>query len=312
MSALSEISATQELVAELSFKNNHITCSSLDIACHFEKRHDNVTRAIANLEIPEYFRALNFEETQQQIEMPTGGFRAEKYYEITRDGFALLCMGFTGKKAAAWKVAYINAFNQMEAKLKQPQLTPAHIRSKNIENISRLTEAVNQLPPMAWEATRSLELMIINEARDSLRSDGNMLLLEDQRSTFKAMGLDASENREHPSVKLFWQQVMEIGLPLLNRSREAMLLAISISRYSKWVKKLGLQPVMKEAELDRVFQTSKEYHYIGKKHHSRADICWFFASPYPCKWIDEQYEKSIDWFLNHHETTLAKKTTSNF
>ncbi len=221
-------------------------------------------------------------------------------------------MGFTGKKAAAWKVAYINAFNQMEAKLKQPQLTPAHIRSKNIENISRLTEAVNQLPPMAWEATRSLELMIINEARDSLRSDGNMLLLEDQRSTFKAMGLDASENREHPSVKLFWQQVMEIGLPLLNRSREAMLLAISISRYSKWVKKLGLQPVMKEAELDRVFQTSKEYHYIGKKHHSRADICWFFASPYPCKWIDEQYEKSIDWFLNHHETTLAKKTTSNF
>ena len=302
MSALIETNpSAHQLATELHIKNSKVTCSSLDIAKHFEKQHKNVLQSIRNLECSQDFNGLNFQPVKYKDEK--GELRES--FEITRDGFAYLCMGFTGKKAAAWKEAYINAFNQMEAQLKQQQQTPAQIRSKNVDNICKLTDAVNQLPPMAWEATRSLELMIINEARDSLKGDDSMLLLEDQRSTFKAMGLDASENREHPSVKLFWQQVMDIGLPLLNRSREPLLLAISTSRYSKWVKKMGLEPIMKEAELDRVFQTSKEYHYIGKKHHSRTEICWFFASPYPCKWIDEQQEKSIDWFLNHHETTLA-------
>ena len=36
---------------------------------------------------------------------------------MNRDGFALLTMGFTGKQALQWKIKYINAFNEMEAKL---------------------------------------------------------------------------------------------------------------------------------------------------------------------------------------------------
>ena len=34
---------------------------------------------------------------------------------ISRDGFTVLAMGFTGKRAMAWKLAYIAAFNAMEA-----------------------------------------------------------------------------------------------------------------------------------------------------------------------------------------------------
>ena len=37
---------------------------------------------------------------------------------MTRNGFSLLCMGFTGEKALEWKLKYIDAFNQMEEKLK--------------------------------------------------------------------------------------------------------------------------------------------------------------------------------------------------
>lgn len=33
---------------------------------------------------------------------------------MTRDGFSLLVMGFTGKEALEWKLQYIRAFNQME------------------------------------------------------------------------------------------------------------------------------------------------------------------------------------------------------
>lgn len=37
---------------------------------------------------------------------------------MNRDGFSLLCMGFTGKEALEWKLKYIEAFNKMEEKLK--------------------------------------------------------------------------------------------------------------------------------------------------------------------------------------------------
>lgn len=37
-----------------------------------------------------------------------------KEYLLTRDGFSLLVMGFTGKKALEWKLKYIEAFNKME------------------------------------------------------------------------------------------------------------------------------------------------------------------------------------------------------
>ena len=44
--------------------------------------------------------------------------RNQKIYLMNRDGFSLLCMGFTGKKALEWKLKYIDAFNKMEETLK--------------------------------------------------------------------------------------------------------------------------------------------------------------------------------------------------
>ena len=51
------------------------------------------------------------------VEVPTGAFRQQRMFELTRDGFVFLVMGFTGPKAARWKEAYIAAFNAMEAQL---------------------------------------------------------------------------------------------------------------------------------------------------------------------------------------------------
>ncbi|MBL7583265.1 Rha family transcriptional regulator, partial [Pseudomonas aeruginosa] len=49
--------------------------------------------------------------------------KPEPYFRMTRDGFTFLCMGFTGKEAARWKEAYINAFNKMEqAIIEQPEI----------------------------------------------------------------------------------------------------------------------------------------------------------------------------------------------
>lgn len=93
-----------------------LTTTSQHVAAVFGKRHDNVIRLIRSLaeQLPEEFNRLNFEVVAYLDEK--GESRAS--YRITRDGFTLLAMGFTGKKALAFKLAYINAFNAMAAYLK--------------------------------------------------------------------------------------------------------------------------------------------------------------------------------------------------
>ncbi len=93
------------------------TTTSLIIAEKFEKRHDDILKAIKNLECPEEFSLRNFAESEYT------NTRGRKYpcYTITRDGFSFLAMGFTGKKAAEWKVKFLEAFNAMEKALTQPE-----------------------------------------------------------------------------------------------------------------------------------------------------------------------------------------------
>ena len=86
------------------------------VAYHFKRSHKNVLRDIAKLraKCPESFFALNFE--PKEIEVKTGfGVRKDRAYLLTRDGFSLLVMGFTGAEAVRWKLRYIEAFNSLEA-----------------------------------------------------------------------------------------------------------------------------------------------------------------------------------------------------
>ncbi|HAK5377514.1 TPA: Rha family transcriptional regulator, partial [Salmonella enterica] len=95
---------------ELCVIDGKVVTSSLAVADYFIKRHDNVIQKIKNLECSSKFAALNFKES----EYTDVSGRKLPCYNITRDGFAFLAMGFTGKRAAQFKEAYINAFNQME------------------------------------------------------------------------------------------------------------------------------------------------------------------------------------------------------
>ena len=112
--------------------------SSRKVAEIFNKRHDHVLRDIQNLVklLPEFGEPIKY------FSPSTYKDRGKRYpeYILTRDGFALLAMGFTGKKAIAFKIAYINEFNEMEKKLKElnvarleyPELTEA-IKSMHAE-----------------------------------------------------------------------------------------------------------------------------------------------------------------------------------
>jgi len=87
--------------------------TSLQIAEHFGKEHKDVLKAIKNLELPEDFSQRNFAPSNY---VDSRG-KNQPLHLMSRDGFSLLVMGFTGSEALSWKIRYINAFNSMEREL---------------------------------------------------------------------------------------------------------------------------------------------------------------------------------------------------
>lgn len=135
--------------------NGHAVTTSLDLAHYFNKRHDNVIQKIKTLECSPSFAALNF----QASEYTDISGRKLPCYLITRDGFAFLAMGFTGKRAAAFKEAYISAFNKMEQTLKSPQVSCNLSSAKyNLNTALWNLDAVDK----AWEQSLRPMLVAVN------------------------------------------------------------------------------------------------------------------------------------------------------
>lgn len=106
-----------ELLPMITERDGIPVTTSRAVAEQFGKQHKNVIRDIETLisqlkiePATAAFAGLNF----IQIDQPDAQGKPRPAYLLTRDGFTLLAMGFTGAKAVQFKVAYINAFNRME------------------------------------------------------------------------------------------------------------------------------------------------------------------------------------------------------
>lgn len=104
---------------------DQVSTTSLLVAEKFEKRHDDVLKAIRNLECSDEFRSRNFAvssyKSQQNRDLPM--------VILSRDGFTMLVMSFSGGKAAKFREEFIDEFNRMEAILRQgqtPKLIPVY------------------------------------------------------------------------------------------------------------------------------------------------------------------------------------------
>jgi len=113
-----ELLSPASLSPSVSLHSGRPATTSLEVAKFFGKRHDHVLRDIDALlsQLPENSLQPNFGETYQEQETPLG-VKQIRVFIIYRDGFMLLVMGYTGKKALGMKLAYIEAFNRMEAEL---------------------------------------------------------------------------------------------------------------------------------------------------------------------------------------------------
>ncbi|SEQ49304.1 phage regulatory protein, rha family [Amphritea atlantica] len=103
----------------ISVANDQVRTTSLKVAEAFGKQHKHVLDRLGRLECSPEFASANFSADVQSIDIGNGAKRNSKIYQMTKDGFMFLVMGFTGKKAAAVKEAYINAFNWMADQLKE-------------------------------------------------------------------------------------------------------------------------------------------------------------------------------------------------
>ena len=95
--------------------------------------------------------------------------RGRNYDEflMDRDGFSLLCMGFTGKKALEWKLKYINAFNKMEEKLKSGNYLSEEEKLK--------LQLFSKDPLEVASAHNKLVKLEVNKATASLKAENEVL-----------------------------------------------------------------------------------------------------------------------------------------
>ena len=98
------------IVPAVIIKRSKAITTSLEIARVFEKLHKHVIRDIEALGISENFRRSNFGLSSYVNSQN----KEQKMYEMSKDGFTFLALGYTGAKADKFKEWYITEFNRME------------------------------------------------------------------------------------------------------------------------------------------------------------------------------------------------------
>ena len=102
--------------------DGELVVTSRQVAGDFEKRHDHILRNIETL--MENDTTQNWGQYFIKDSYKDNSGKSNKEYLLTRDGFSLLVMGFTGSRALQWKLKYIEAFNKMEQAIKEQNPKP--------------------------------------------------------------------------------------------------------------------------------------------------------------------------------------------
>ena len=223
--------------------NNQAVTTSLKVAEVFGKQHKNVIQSIQNLfttaensafvdnqEVMSYFAEIELEQP-----MPVGGgVKKVPAYIMTREGFDLLVMGFTGEKALAYKVAYIKAFRAMSEKLRETEMQKVMgsgsyqlIAPFVKEGPNPLVQTIENLKAFKYDFVKRIYKLeregLRDDLRDKLCDDFNQTFMSirglavdliNQETIFSADGFSYCENdlrslRESRS-KTFRTQIAEI------------------------------------------------------------------------------------------------------
>lgn len=122
----------KKTVPQVIVAKNILATTSMNIAEVFGKKHYNILQSIENLKpnLPTNFWELNFQFSNYESRTGKNTVTQNPMYLLTRDAFTLLVMGFTGKKALQFKLAYIAEFNRMQKLLAERQEQAVQVTAK--------------------------------------------------------------------------------------------------------------------------------------------------------------------------------------
>lgn len=121
--------------------NGQLVTTSWKVAEVFGKRNRDVLRDVRNLSCSKEFHERNFALCHEIKQLEVGSTKID-YFQMTKDGFTFLVMGYRGVKAAQFKEAYIEAFNKMEKVIKQPQALPFSIDMTILKQLVEATQVM--------------------------------------------------------------------------------------------------------------------------------------------------------------------------
>lgn len=176
-------------------KSKQALTTSLKVAETFEKKHQHVLRDIDSLKKD----VSNFGHMFEETSIKDSYGREQRAYFMNRDGFTLLAMGYTGKKALQFKLKYIEAFNKMEKTIREQELpqTPEERLALTMEVTNRLDKRVTNVEEKIDYLTNTSE---VNETQRY-----QLLQARKQKVIQACGGADSNYYREKKAKKVFSQ-----------------------------------------------------------------------------------------------------------
>lgn len=171
--------------------------SSLDVAETFQKDHKHVLEDIrtisSNLSTAEFSALFNL------CTYKASNGKNNPMYEMSKDGFTLLAMGYTGEKAMKFKLAYINQFNAMEKELIGKQKERAKgiaVRQALTDTIARVKENERMHGHAYSNYTNLIYKILFGKNASQLREQFNIGKCDELRECFSKDELQMIQDKE--------------------------------------------------------------------------------------------------------------------
>lgn len=149
-------------------ENKSVITTSILVAKKFERNHRDILRAIKNLDCSPEFSERNF----ALAEYIDDQGKPRPMYQMTKDGFVFLVMGFTGKKAGQFKEDYINAFNEMYDYINNDhkQLYKEYVDAlEQFQKFSNLASEAGRTLNLVGKKLKPRALLKVNELEESMQ-----------------------------------------------------------------------------------------------------------------------------------------------
>ncbi|TEU23332.1 Rha family transcriptional regulator [Alkanindiges illinoisensis] len=266
-----------ELNQAVFIDKQEIKTDSLKVAEAFGKLHKNVIRDIESLNCSSEFNQLNFE----RVDYVDGKGEKRPMYEMTKDGFIFLVMGFTGAKAAQIKEAYIKVFNQMAERLQQQLTVTPFIQVGSLVQLRSgspdftVQHIDGQLATVIWFGRGKLQKEILPLSCLVLSEAGFAGLTHNQQ------------------LETFWTAVMAYGIHHLNHSNRADQIALNITQVTDTLPQTG-----KHQDLLQLLPHSKPPYpqylerniVVASRLERKSCRCWIFRSTTPLLDVSGQHK----------------------